>query len=571
MDIENAKFKSRNENELDQNKINNSHKLSSVIGIELRHPVAFFIGVTLLSVGVLLHLPEFFSMKTMGYRMAQMPMSSEMLWGMAAIVLGLVLSAFGVLPRLSSITARKHSNANYHIHAMDNAKLSKAHWWLLFVLGVALVIDVMKPATLGFIMPGMRREYGLTTAQVSIFPLVALTGTIIGSIFWGVLADRVGRRASILLASLIFIGSSICGFMPTFEWNIAMCGIMGLAAGGMLPIVYSLMAETVPAKMRGWLVIVHGGLGTVCGYLVASGLAALFEPEYTWRILWFFGLPTGLMIIFMNRWIPESPRFLLERGKSKEAQAVMSRFGIIVEQQATKEAQTIHADPQVGCRSRILSLFQPPYTSQSFTILLYGIGWGLVNWGFLTFLPIILRDAGFPPGAGSGLLFKSMLMAIPGIVLVAFLYGKWSSRKTMILFSILTSIAMIAFAFMSPILTSLSKDMIVLLIMSVMVSSTAVISMLSPYAAEVYPTALRGTGSGIAAGGSKLGGVIALPVMGLLLPVYGAMLPIAAMGVPMAVAGLVLYFGGIETKGRGLEQIAEKYSVAHRRQLSETP
>lgn len=81
------------------------------------------------------------------------------------------------------------------------------------MLGVALVVDIMKPATLGFVVPGMRDEYGLTMTQVSLFPLSALTGLTISSLLWGIMTDRLGRRATILLASLFFMhsaGSSSC-------------------------------------------------------------------------------------------------------------------------------------------------------------------------------------------------------------------------------------------------------------------------------------------------------------------------------------------------------------------------
>src|SRR5262249_1695346 len=154
------------------------------------------------------------------------------------------------------------SGESFHFQAMDSARLTAQHWGLLFVLGVALIVDTMKPATLGFVVPGTKSEYGITTAAVAFLPLVALTGTTIGSLLWGVLADRVGRRAAILLASILFIGTSICGFMPSFAWNLLMCFIMGISAGGMLPIVYALMTESMPAKKRGWLVVLHGGLGS---------------------------------------------------------------------------------------------------------------------------------------------------------------------------------------------------------------------------------------------------------------------------------------------------------------------
>jgi len=525
-------------------------------GVRFHHPVAFVAGVMLLTGGVLAHLPDFLSMKSMGYRMVGMPMSTPMLWGMAAIVVGLALSTYGLLPPWAFLRAPRQASATrYYTKAMDDATLRGAHWWLLFVLGLALVIDVMKPATLGFVLPGVRAEYGITTAQAAMLPLVALTGTTIGSLAWGVLADRLGRRASILLAAMFFLGTSICGFMPSFGWNLFMCFIMGLSAGGMLPIVYALMAETVPAKMRGWLVILHGGLATACGYLVASGLATVFEPIYTWRILWFFGLPTGLAIVVLNRWIPESPRFLLEHGREDAAQEVVRRFGIHVDVhppvaldavEPTRQARTIGA------------LFRHGLAHHSVAIVLYGLGWGIVNWGFVTFLPTILGDAGLEVNA-SALLFYAALAGIPGTLVVAYLYGRWSSRKSMIAFALLTSASLASFAAMGNDMTGINPSLVVALTALLMLSSTAVISMLSPYAAEVYPTDLRGTGSGLAAASSKLGGMVGPPAIGALLTATaGIVLPAVITAVPIAIAGVALFFLGEETRERGLEHISRR-------------
>ena len=89
----------------------------------------------------------------------------------------------------------------------------------------------MKAASLGFVTPGMRVKYGLTPRTIALLPFVALTGTTVGSFVWGALADIYGRRAAILLAAVMFVGTSICGAMPSFAWNIFMCFMMGLAAG----------------------------------------------------------------------------------------------------------------------------------------------------------------------------------------------------------------------------------------------------------------------------------------------------------------------------------------------------
>lgn len=530
----------------------------TAVGVDLYHPVAFWLGVLMLIGGVLLHLPDFISMEYMGYRMSGMPMSAIMLWGMALIILGLPLSAYGLLPRLATLFDRRPKRmATYQIRAMDDAKLTSAHWWLLFVLGAALVVDIMKPATLGFVVPGMRDEYGLSMTHVSLFPLSALSGTTVGSILWGLMSDRLGRRATIMLASLFFVATSICGFMPSFGWQIFMCFVMGLSAGGMLPIVYALMAESVPAKKRGWLVILHGGLASTCGYLAASGLATLFEPEFTWRILWFFNLPTGLLIILMNRWIPESPRFLFENGREEAARTVLRQFGVALEKSAGTSERTRKSTPGIGSGRRNGQLFKPPLLKHSVTLVLYGLSWGLVNWGFLTFMPTMLRDAGFGIGSGSALLFYASLVALPGTCLVAFLYGKWSSKKSMVLFAFLTALVLLGLASLSADLHSVNPAVIVALLVSLMVSSNAVITMLLPYSAEVYPTDLRGTGSGIAAAASKAGGMVGPPTMGLLLSnSAGFAVPAVAVAAPIALAALLLVFTGIETRGRGLEYLS---------------
>jgi MFS transporter, putative metabolite:H+ symporter len=139
----------------------------------------------------------------------------------------------------------------------------------------------------------MRIEYGVDRATVALLPLSALIGTA-----W---AHSSGERSPTstagaprsCLSSVMFVGTSICGAMPSFWWNVAMCFLMGAAAGGMLPIAYALLAEMMPTKSRGWSLVLVGGIGTIGGYFAASELSALLQPFFGWRIMWFLNLPTG--------------------------------------------------------------------------------------------------------------------------------------------------------------------------------------------------------------------------------------------------------------------------------------
>ena len=527
-------------------------------GITFQHSNAFWLGTALVMAGVLAHIPAFVMSAPMGYHMKDMAMTGLMLGGMVLILLGLALAVYGLVPFGTGFPAEAGSIAGRNFRNMDSARLTRQHWGLLFIMGIALMVDVMKPATLGFVVPGMKAEYGITARMVAVFPLIALTGTTVGSVVWGLLSDRVGRRAAILLASILFMATSICGFMPSFRWNLFMCFIMGVSAGGMLPIVYALMTESMPARNRGWLVVLHGGLGTVGGYLLASGLATVLEPQFSWRILWFAGLPTGFLMLVLNRWIPESPRFLLGRGRTAEAAEVMRRYGveIVIADKAEPVRSTAPGAPPSTSLSLVATLFSRPYLAQTISVGLYGFGWGLVNWGFITFTPTILRDRGVDAGGASKLLFESALIAVPATIGVAYLYGRWSSRKSMILFPLVTTVALIAFAIVDPGAHGQRISMVMPLMVLLLIGTGGIISMLSPYTAEIYPTALRGTSSGFAAASSKIGGMIAPPLAAtLLLSSPGFRTIGLIVAIPVALSALCLVVVGIETRDRGLEDL----------------
>ncbi|AKJ27210.1 MFS transporter [Caldimonas brevitalea] len=516
-------------------------------------PVPFWLGTLLITAGVLAHAPMFLMGQYTQWQMVGMEMSLEMWAGMALIPVGVLLAWRGLLPADQGVGAG--SAAAPHFHLADGVPLNREHWKLVVVLVVTLAIDVMKPATLGFVIPGLSREYELPRSQAGLLALFALTGTTVGSVVWGRIADRMGRRAAILLSALMFIGTAICGAMPSFEWNLAMCFLMGASAGGLLPITFTLMAETVPARHRGWLLVALGGIGTSAGYLLASGAAALLEPLFSWRVLWLLGLPTGAAIIFLNRYIPESPRFLSAMGRHLEAVAVLARFagnrrGLEPDDDAHPPPEPIDESHPVAT---VRQLLQGRHAGITWALLVCGTGWGLVNFGFLLWLPSNLRELGVDPTAASALLAKSAFYGLPAIALVIWLYDRWSSFKTLIVFSALSTLTLLGFAALglwqvqAPWITLVATVML-------LVSVSGVIAMLIPYAAEIYPVHLRGTGSGVIAASSKFGGIL-----GAGLAVVGFFdhfaLSAALLALPMAAAAVLLWRSGIETRGFKLEEI----------------
>lgn len=525
-------------------------------GFTFHHPIAFWTGCALIVGGVLAHMPMFWMGRHTHWQMVGMPMTTEMWLGMAAIPVGLAFAAFGLMPRLAQMREAMHGDTGHlHFHVADGVPLNIEHGKLVLVLMVALAVDVMKPATLGFVMPGMSLEYGITTRNASVLALVALIGTTVGSIVWGRVADVFGRRASILLGALMFIGTAICGAMPTFNWNLAMCFLMGASAGGLLPITFTLMAETVPAAHRGWLLVALGGIGTSAGYLAAAGAAALLEPMFSWRVLWLLGLPTGALIVVLYRFIPESPRFLSNAGLTAQARAVLAKFSGAAS--AVERDDDIHPGALVvddkHPAASMRQLLQGRHAGITWGLLTAGVAWGLANFGFLLWLPVNLTELGVDAKAASAVLAKSAIFALPGIGVVIWLYHRWSSFKSLILFISLTALSLLAFAAMGW-LGVRSATLTVLCTVALLVTISGVIAMLIPYAAEIYPVHLRGTGSGVIAASSKFGGIVGagLGVSGFFNHFALSALLIA---IPMAVACVLLLRSGVETRGKRLEDI----------------
>ncbi len=519
--------------------------------IAFAHRRWFWLGIAAVSAGVVLHLPSYFGAAEMGYQMAGMPLDPAMKAGMALIVAGIAMAAYGLVPRGAGGLPERV--AGLRVTALDEAPLRRAHLTLLAVMAVAVTIDVMKPTTLAFVVPGMAQEYGLKSplnpqgrVPVALLPLCALVGMVAGAAGWGWLGDRIGRRASILLAGVMFIATSICGAMPSFAWNLLMCFLMGAAVGGMLPIAFALLAETIPARHRSWLMVLIGG--DVAGaYVVTSLLASALEPRFGWRVLWLIGLPTGVLLILLNRWIPESPRFLLAAGRTAEAEAVMARFG----------ARLVHENPEPRSEEepgRYVQLFRRPFGGLTTAVVLFGLGWGLVNSGFLLWLPTNLRQLGLETGAAERLLAGAAIIGFPAVFVVALLYGFWSSRRTMIAVALLTSATLLAFVALG---RRVAEHPYVLqaLIVLLLVGTNSILAVLTPYSSEVYPTRVRARGTGLAGACARGGGLLGVTVVviGLAPPsLTGA----ALLGaVPTALAATAIARYGVETRRRRLEEI----------------
>ncbi len=514
--------------------------------------IAFWLGSLVVAIGVGMHLPMFLMGRATHYRLAGMPMGTPMIVGMFLIILGVAAAAYGLLP-----VRQESQPLNYGtITPPEDAPLTKHHWMQLGLIGIALIIDVMKAASLGFVIPGMRVEYGLSGPQIAVLPMVALTGTTVGSFIWGALADIYGRRASILLAAVMFVGTSICGAMPSFAWNLFMCFLMGLAAGGMLPVANALLAEIMPTKHRGWCLVLLGGIGTIGGYYATSQISALLQPHFGWRIMWLIGFPTGLILIGLRPFFPESAQFLLEKGRFEEARETLSRYGAAIVPNRLTPGQ-----PSAKTAKAPAPLDKPNHGfGLGLALTLAALAWGFVNFGIVLWLPGSLVAEGRSVSIASALIAKSALIAVPTVVVVTWLYSLWSTRRVLMLAIAITMLGLVA-TLLRAVVPVLADPIISVSLL--IVGSSAVISILMPYAAENFPVRSRGRATGWVAGCSKVGGVIAqtLAVFALI-PAFR--IAAGAVAIPAAASLILIWIFGRETRGRDLRELESSSSGLHR-------
>jgi putative MFS transporter len=356
-------------------------------------------------------------------------------------------------------------------------------------------------------------------------------------VLWGALADVYGRKATILLSAVLFVGTAICGAMPSLAWNIGMCFMMGAAAGGMLPVTYALLAEMMPNRHRGWSLVLVGGLGAVGGYFAASGASALWQAQYSWRILFLLNLPTGLILVVLGNFIPESAKFLIARGRVEEARQVMERFGAVARKISVSTTRVTMHGPLRGMH----------LWGKLTALSLAAITWGLINFGLLLWLPGDLQERGYSVAVASRLLAESALIAFPTVFLCALLYSRWSTKWSLVSALGMTLIGLALVLRLE--LAGAGSPVVPVALM--IVGSNAILAILLPYAAESFPLRVRGRATGWVAACTKGGGVAAQALsITALVPAMGVVA--GAIMVPAILALALCAWFGRETRGSDL-------------------
>ncbi|HYY20750.1 MAG TPA: MFS transporter [Thermoleophilaceae bacterium] len=214
---------------------------------------------------------------------------------------------------------------------MDRLPWARFHWMVVVGLGTVWILDGLQVTIVGAI-GGRLSEKGsgieLTASQVGFAGSAYIVGAVLGALFFGYLADRIGRKKLFLTTLLVFlVGSVLTGFASSFAWFAICRAITGAGIGG----EYSAIDELIPARVRGTVDLIINGsfwVGTALGSGASLILLdkALFATDVGWRIAFFLAAVLGIAILIVRRHVPESPRWLFIHGRDHEAETLVAQI-----------------------------------------------------------------------------------------------------------------------------------------------------------------------------------------------------------------------------------------------------
>ncbi len=445
---------------------------------------------------------------------------------------------------------------------LDDLPYNRAHTKLLVGSGVGWALDAMDVGLISFVMAALAVQWDLSATTLSFIGSIGFVGMALGASLGGLIADRVGRRNVFALSLLVYgIATGASALVTSVGALIVLRFVVGLGLGAELPVASTLVSEYAPKKMRGRLVVfleAFWALGWIMAALIGYFVIPLSANGWRWALA--VGIVPTIYATIVRFGLPESVRFLESRGKNEQAEQAVRQF-----EAAKPYRWSVAANARVDAHEDALaaeapstpehSIWSPRLRKRTAALWIVWFGINFSYYGAFIWLPTLL--SGELQSLAKSFLYTLLitLAQVPGYLAAAYLIEKWGRRKTLVTFLAGSAFGAVLFALVASGVIDGGNAQGVLLVLSGAVLSffnLGAWGALYAVSPELYPTAIRGKGTGAAAAFGRIASMIAPLSVPVFMRVGGIGFTFGVLATWFLIAAVAAWTLQ-ETKGRTLE------------------
>jgi MFS transporter, putative metabolite:H+ symporter len=444
-------------------------------------------------------------------------------------------------------------------HLEQQKSLTANQWKIFAAATIGDMLDFFDFYLIGFILAFVVKGWNLTYGESGVILLASGIAAPFGSLFWGWMADRIGRRKVMILTVLNFsIPTGLMALTPHEGWIfLAVCRFfVGLGVTGLYTVDVAIVQEFVPASKRGRIT----GLTTAllpAGTLLGALTGAYLEHYIGWRGLFAVGLLPALLTLLIRAWVPESPHWLIGKGRLDEARRSLAWALQVDPQQIALPSAAPPVEP-VPWRE----LFKYPRSLAvcCLTGLVQTGSVGLALW-ITTLLVLVLKIS---PAEASFLVIWMGLSGIAGRFFCAWLSDAMGRRGSIAFVCVLAAVGTSLTGYLSGVHFGTVSAFYVMVLVGYFFG-TGAYAIVGPYMAEVWPSKLRTSGMGLGYGVGNLGKFIGPAGLAVIAGSANYVSPQATIDALIPgmnyfafwylLGAAAAWFIGFETRGRTIDEI----------------
>jgi putative MFS transporter len=438
------------------------------------------------------------------------------------------------------------------IQRMESVSFSPWHTWARIWIGSATFFDAFSALTIAYVLPALIGLWKLSPGQIGTMISVGYVGQIFGALFFGWLAERVGRTKAVAWAmALDGIMSLCCAFFAHSFLQLAIFRtIQGCGLGGEVPVAATYINELCHAQGRGRFVMIYEcmfGLGILGAALCGVALV----PGYGWQSMFIVGGIPALVIAVMVYRLPESPRWLIGKGRLDQAEAIVKTVEASTPRRREVPAAQIAATAASAEKSNWSEVLSPFYRTRTLIVWLLWATNYFVYYGVGTWLPSIYRTV-YHVNLRDALRLSSaaIILAVSLGYIAALLVDKLGRKLWLGAAFVLSALFLLILAVLGA--KTVGSVVIFGSLAFALLGSNA--TLLYLYTPEIYPTRMRAAGTGLATAWLRVASAVGPFLVGYLIKSYGIVAVLYTF-VAVLVVGAVAVFGATETRRKQLEEL----------------